>query len=556
VSVLPGNPDVLDSGVAGLRSTTSRIQRAVEDLRALALDSTAKSLDAIRAQSADVASKLDAVHGRYDGTTSALTEYSAVLRNAQRDADDGQDSLTRAEQGAADAEVGIYRERLRLRTLEDGNAPLGSISAAEQDLLRAQALYRAYDSAATSGQAKIDAARAQVEQAAQTAIARIVTALEDTNEGFWDGVWAGVEDFLAGTAAVLANIGRWITDFLADVWLELQRIVATVVAIVSTAIILTLVAAVVLALGLVIGGPIFGPGLGVLAASLFLTTASAFLIGSILSDVLKPAPVPEEYAPDESMLRKHGHQPGDLGAALDETTLVDGLGNSGPEGENKDFSGIRMTRIVDADGVVRWRIALPSTQEWLSRFGDQGATNDLDSNLALVMTPALRSQYERALLAAMAEAGVGPNDPVMLVGFSQGGIVAGHMAAYNNDYNWSAVVVAGAPIDHMPIPSSTSVVSVQHAGDPVHMLDSFVTVADGFGTHGLPNHGSNWTTIEAVSSGTSEGVGGIHNAERYSETLQNLVGRVPSGTQDELDQFFIGDDDAYGYEEMYYRWNE
>lgn len=48
-----------------------------------------------------------------------------------------------------------------------------------------------------------------------------------------------------------------------------------------------------------------------------------------------------------------------------------------------------------------------------------------------MMTPSLRSQYERAILEAMKQAGVGADDPVMLVGFSQGGIVAGHVAAYN-----------------------------------------------------------------------------------------------------------------------------
>lgn len=43
----------------------------------------------------------------------------------------------------------------------------------------------------------------------------------------------------------------------------------------------------------------------------------------------------------------------------------------------------------------------------------------------------------------------GPNgDSVMLVGFSQGGILAGHLAAYrSDDDNFGAVVVCGAPIE-------------------------------------------------------------------------------------------------------------
>jgi pimeloyl-ACP methyl ester carboxylesterase len=151
----------------------------------------------------------------------------------------------------------------------------------------------------------------------------------------------------------------------------------------------------------------------------------------------------------------------------------------------------------------------------------------------------------------MQQAGVGPDDPVMLVGFSQGGIMAGHLAAYNSDYNWDAVVVAGAPIDSMPIPSSTTVVSVQHDGDLVPRLDSVISSA-----RRICAAAAELDDINSPSPLAFQGVGGIHNAAAYNSTLQSQIDRVPPATQDDLNAYFIGDDDTYGYDTTYYSWQE
>jgi poly(3-hydroxybutyrate) depolymerase len=113
--------------------------------------------------------------------------------------------------------------------------------------------------------------------------------------------------------------------------------------------------------------------------------------------------------------------------------------------------------------------------------------NDLDSNLALMLTPSQQAAYERAVIQAMLDAGIGPDVPVMLTGWSQGGILAGKMAADpNSPFNIQAIYVSGAPIDSMNIPDSVSVISVQHTDDPVTKLDSFTQ----------PGHqGPNWVTV-------------------------------------------------------------
>ena len=69
---LPGNPTALAERASTYQASASRIQRAADDLRALAYTSTAKSLDAIRERSGDVAGTLDEAYGRYAGTATAL----------------------------------------------------------------------------------------------------------------------------------------------------------------------------------------------------------------------------------------------------------------------------------------------------------------------------------------------------------------------------------------------------------------------------------------------------------------------------------------------------
>lgn len=60
----------------------------------------------------------------------------------------------------------------------------------------------------------------------------------------------------------------------------------------------------------------------------------------------------------------------------------------------------------------------------------------------------------------------------MLVGFTQNGIMAGHLAANRQgDYNIQGILVVGSPIDHMQIPSGVDVVSIQHTFDPIPHLD-------------------------------------------------------------------------------------
>jgi pimeloyl-ACP methyl ester carboxylesterase len=80
----------------------------------------------------------------------------------------------------------------------------------------------------------------------------------------------------------------------------------------------------------------------------------------------------------------------------------------------------------------------------------------------------------RAVEAAMAKAGVTPTSPVVLNGYSQGGLVAS-LAAASGKYNVKGVVTFGAPSDQVRIPASIPVLSVRNAEDLVPATSGYDT---------------------------------------------------------------------------------
>jgi hypothetical protein len=217
----------------------------------------------------------------------------------------------------------------------------------------------------------------------------------------------------------------------------------------------------------------------------------------------------------------------------------------------RDSTVIEIVQVFNDDGTPRldehgnpmWRITLPSTMDWQlikdGAAGDGGAVNDLGSNLALIMDPALKAAYERAVLQAMRDAGIGPDDPVMLAGWSQGGILAGAIASDPaSGFNVTAIAVAGSPIDHMPIPDSVAVLAFQHDGDAVPRLDG-----------APPQQGANWVTVNQGSGGTDY----PHNIADYAGTAADPARYAADhpaieGVLDAQSPFFSDYEIAHRYE--------
>lgn len=128
---------------------------------------------------------------------------------------------------------------------------------------------------------------------------------------------------------------------------------------------------------------------------------------------------------------------------------------------------VRIERFIAAAGQSRWVVYVPGTQDWSLR----GSKNPLDmgSNIK-AMSAANLAGSERAVLVAMRLAGVKPGDKVLLVGHSQGGIVAANIASQKQKFQVAGLLTFGSPIARINTPNAKAVIAVQHSNDLVPTL--------------------------------------------------------------------------------------
>lgn len=105
---------------------------------------------------------------------------------------------------------------------------------------------------------------------------------------------------------------------------------------------------------------------------------------------------------------------------------------------------------------------LPGTAEW-NPLANKKAF-DIRSDVELV-ADGQNSNSVRAANAALSAFGATDKDRLVLVGYSQGGLVAAELS--QNLPNVSAVLTLGSPIAAEAIPHSTPVVSLEHSNDVV-----------------------------------------------------------------------------------------
>lgn len=120
---------------------------------------------------------------------------------------------------------------------------------------------------------------------------------------------------------------------------------------------------------------------------------------------------------------------------------------------------------------VRHIVYLPGTDDiaTLPWTQDQDV-RDMGTNLRLI--GGLDDAYRDGILDAMHQAGVGPHDPVLLVGHSQGGMEAASILGNGSEFNVTHVVTAGSPTAQVDgFPEGSHVLSLEHRGDVVPLLD-------------------------------------------------------------------------------------
>ncbi len=196
-------------------------------------------------------------------------------------------------------------------------------------------------------------------------------------------------------------------------------------------------------------------------------------------------------------------------------------------GEGLDGGRVRVVEVVRGDGGSAWVVVVPGTQEWSPEPGANPF--DLTTDLRAMTGGATLAAVGVAAALEVARSRAGPrstpDDPVVLVGHSQGGILA---AALASDAGFAArhrvthIVTSGSPVALFPVPSTTRVLAVERGDDPVPRLDL------------TPNPDrSSWVTVRTQGEGPPVDVRS-HGLAGYVGTLRAAEG-APRGTVAGLD---------------------
>ncbi len=132
----------------------------------------------------------------------------------------------------------------------------------------------------------------------------------------------------------------------------------------------------------------------------------------------------------------------------------------------------------------------------------------LSSNFALATSQ--HSDSLTAVTLALRRAGAGPENPLVVTGHSQGGLIA--MALANSEeWNVRGIVTAGTPVELLPTPQGVPMVHLEHLEDPVVAL----------GGHPGADRGETWL----APSPAGERLMGAHAATGYVETAREVDAR-------------------------------
>jgi hypothetical protein len=125
---------------------------------------------------------------------------------------------------------------------------------------------------------------------------------------------------------------------------------------------------------------------------------------------------------------------------------------------------------IDEPAGRHWVVSLPGTAAWSLKAGR--TPFDFTGDVRLMAGQA--SAAMAGVVRALSVIGVRPGEPVLLVGHSQGGLIAAALAAdrqVQRKFTITHVLTAGAPIGAIRIPDRIQVLSLEHIDDLVPELD-------------------------------------------------------------------------------------
>ncbi|WP_243064885.1 hypothetical protein [Humibacter sp. RRB41] len=204
---------------------------------------------------------------------------------------------------------------------------------------------------------------------------------------------------------------------------------------------------------------------------------------------------------------------------------------------------------TDARPGRRWIVQFPSTQTWHPRSGV--APNDLTADfVALSMQ---ETTLTRAAVEAMRQAGIRAGEPVLVAGFSLGGMVAVQVAdlSEREGFTVTHLVTAGSPIGRYRLPPTTRVLALEHILDTVPRLEGRenpVIVESGHivSARVAGQDAAEWLTVKAgppLPLGYRIAV--THHSPSYAETAGSIEQSPPSpqvaAYVEGIRPFFVGE---------------
>jgi hypothetical protein len=163
-----------------------------------------------------------------------------------------------------------------------------------------------------------------------------------------------------------------------------------------------------------------------------------------------------------------GTPPADLAGLMHHLEQTSALS---PPDRVGDQGTIEVQTLHGSDGTTRHIVYLPGTDDLTtSPWHPDGDARDLPADLRVIS--GADTTYADGIRQAMADAGIGPHDPVLLVGHSLGGMEAASLLAHGSGFDVTHVVTAGSPIAGIhDYPTGSHVLSLENRGDVVPLLD-------------------------------------------------------------------------------------
>jgi hypothetical protein len=161
-------------------------------------------------------------------------------------------------------------------------------------------------------------------------------------------------------------------------------------------------------------------------------------------------------------------QPDSVEALVGHLSEVAGLS---PDPDSADNGTIEVQSLDPGTDHARHVVYVPGTDDLGTLpWTQDDDIRDLGSDLR--SAAGQDTAYQRGILDAMHQAGIGPHEPVLLVGHSLGGMEAAALASRDTGFAITDVVTAGSPTAQVDgFPDGVHVLSLEHRGDVVPLLD-------------------------------------------------------------------------------------